>query len=245
MRIPLALILGVVLIPALGLAGVTPIQAQSLQASPVPLWGIVLGTVIVAGLLCLIVHGPDGAYYRYPYYGEYYQHYYHPGYRPYTGFYPASAPVILVAPVIVGTVLGIVIINRVQYILSRDAYGHLYRYPYYGPYYHAYYRPTYRVYHGVYVANGAYLHAPVRQGDPRWDTDKRNLAPAYQRPQPHEQPTPTYQPPQQQHQPQPQPPQQYNSNQKGGRGNSGGPSNQKQQCGHQGEPPCPNNNQHQ
>ena len=244
MRIPLALVLSVVLIPALGLAGIGSAQAQPLQVSPVPLWGIVLGTIIVAGLLYLIVHGPDGGYYRYPYYGEYYRHYYRPGYRPYTGFYPAVASVIVVAPPVVGVVLGIVIINHVQYILSRDAYGHLYRYPYYGPYRQVYYRPTYHEYHGVYVTTGAYWHAPVRQGDPHWDTDRRNLAPAYQRPQ-----QPQWHPNPANHQGQPsqnyyQPHQQSYPNQTGGRNNGSEPRNRQQQCGHPGEPPCPNNGQH-
>lgn len=242
MRIPLALVLGVILIPALGLAGIGSAQAQPLQASPVPLWGIVLGTIIVAGLLYLIVHGPDGGYYRYPYYGEYYRHYYHPWYRPYTGFYPAAAPVIVVAPRVVGLVLGVVVINHVQYILSRDGDGHLYRYPYYGPYRQVYYRPAYHEYHGDYVTNGAYSHAPVRQGDPHWDTDRRNFAPAYQRP-----PQPEWRPNAPDHQGQPTThyqPRQQPPSQSGGRGDSGGPRNRQQQCGHPGEPPCPNNGQH-
>jgi hypothetical protein len=256
MRVPLALVLSVMLIPALGLAGVAPAPAQPLQASPVPLWGIVLGTVIVAGLLYLIVHGPDGDYYRYPYYGSYYRVYYRPGYRPYTGFYPAAAPVIVVAPPIVGAVLGVVVINHVQYLLSRDASGHLYRYPYYGPYRHVYYRPTYRSYHGAYVTNGAYRRAPLRQGDPRWDNDKRNLAPAFQWPRPRRQPTPAYrqpqrqahpashQPPQQPSQTRRQPQQQPHANPHGGRSPSGGSRNQTQQCGHPGQQPCPNHDQH-
>jgi len=237
MRIPMALVLSVILIPALGLAGVGPTQAQPLQVSPVPIWGIVLGTIIVAGLLYLIVHGPDGGYYRYPYYGEYYGYYYRPHYRPYTGFYLASAPIIIVAPAIVGVVLGVVVVNQVQYILTRDAYGHLYRYPYYGPYRQVYYRPTYRPY------TGAFHNAPVRQGDRHWDTDKRNLAPAFQRPQPQERPSPAYHQPQQ-----PNPayhqPQQPNPSQHGGGGNSGGSRNPQQKCGHPQEPPCPNYGQH-
>jgi len=184
MRIPVALLLAVVLIPALGLAGVGAAQAQPLQVSPVPIWGVVLGTIVVAGLLYLLVHGPDGAYYRYPYYGEYYQHYYRPSYRPYMGYYLAFAPVVTVAPVIVGTVLGIVTLGSLEYILSRDAYGHLYRYPYYGPYRQVYYRSYYQPYHGTFVMNGSYRSAPVRQGDARWDNDRRILAPAYQRPGP-------------------------------------------------------------
>jgi hypothetical protein len=103
--------------------------------SPLPIVSTVLGTIAVAGLVYLLVHGPDGGYYRYPYYGAYYHYYYHPQYRPYTGSYPASAPIITVAPAITGTVLGVVVVNDLQYILARDGGGHLYRYPYYGPYY--------------------------------------------------------------------------------------------------------------
>lgn len=239
MRIPLALVLGIILVPALGLAGIGQAQAQSLQPAPVPIWGVVLGTVLVAGLLYLIVHGPDGGYYRYPYYGGYYRTYYRPGYRPYTGFYPASAPVVMVAPVVAGVVLGIVTIDHLQYILSRDAGGHLYRYPYYGPYRQVYYRPAYRDYHGAYVVNGAYRNAPIRQGDSHWDGDKRNLAPAFQRPQP--QPGP--------HQQQRQPayqvsPRQPNSNHYDDRGNSGGSRNREQECGRGQEHRCPDDNQH-
>jgi hypothetical protein len=237
MRIPIALALAVLLIPALGLTGVGQAQAQAL--SPVPIWGIVLGTIIVAGLIYLLVHGPDGGYYRYPYYGEYYGQYYRPQYRPYTGYYVASSPIIVVAPAIVGVVLGVVVVNGLQYILTRDAYGHLYRYPYYGPYRQVYYRPAYRPY------TSAYQYAPVRQGDQRWDTDRRNLAPAFQRPQHEWQPGPTYRqqqrpgPTYQQQQRQPNPGQNG-----GGRGNSGGPRNPQQQCGHPNEPPCPNNQPH-
>ncbi len=166
------------------------------EVSPVPIWGVVLGTIVVAGLIYLLVHGPDGGYYRYPYYGEYYRHYYHPEYKPYRGYYPASAPIITVAPVIVGIVLGIVVIDSLQYVLSRDAGGHLYRYPYYGPYRQVYYHPTYRPYRGTYVTTGAYRHAPVRQGDPHWDavanTIRGRPAPA---PRPPGQPIPTPQRP--------------------------------------------------
>jgi len=194
MRIPLALVLAVVLIPSLGLADVGQAQAQPLSASPVPIWGIVLGTIVIAGLLYLIVHGPDGGYYRYPYYGAYYQYYYRPWYRPYYGFYPAVAPLIVVASVVVGTVLGIIVLNNLQYIVSRDAYGYYYRYPYYGPYRQVYYRPTYRPYVGTNATVAAFRSAPVRQGDSRWDNDKRILAPANQRPQIHGQPVPQRQP---------------------------------------------------
>lgn len=233
MRIPLALVLAVILIPALGLAGVGQAQAQPLQVSPVPIWGIVLGTVIVAGLLYLLVHGPDGVYYRYPYYGEYYQYYYRPYYRPYIGYYVASGPIIVVAPAIAGVVLGVVVVNNFEYVLTRDDYGHLYRYPYYGPYRQYYYRATYRPYGGTYVRT--YQSAPVRQGDRHWDTDRRDLAPAFQRPQ--RQPNPGYQQPQPQWQPNPR--------ENGGRGNSGGSRNPEQRCGHPQDQPCPNDKPHQ
>jgi hypothetical protein len=143
--------------------------------APVPIWGVVLGTVVVAGLVYLLVHGPDGGYYRYPYYGDYYRHYYHPEYRPYLGAYPASAPVVTVAAAIAGTVLGIVLINNLQYVLTRDAAGHLYRYPYYGPYRQVYYRPAYRPYQGPEVQSGAFRNAQVRQGDPQWDAPLRPM----------------------------------------------------------------------
>ena len=233
MRIPLALVLAVILIPAVGLAGVGQAQAQPLQVSPVPIWGIVLGTVIVAGLLYLLVHGPDDVYYRYPYYGEYYQYYYRPYYRPYIGYYVASGPIIVVAPAIAGVVLGVVVVNNFEYILTRDDYGHLYRYPYYGPYRQYYYRASYRPYTGTYAR--IYQSAPLRQGDRHWDTDKRDLAPAFQRPQ--RQPNPGYQRPQQERQP--------NPSENGGRGNSGGPRNPEQRCGHPQDQPCPNDKPHQ
>ncbi|HKX16771.1 MAG TPA: hypothetical protein VJT33_02010 [bacterium] len=263
MRTSFVLVLALVLIPSLGLAGVGQAQAQPYSVSPVPIWGIVLGTIIVAGLLYLIVHGPDGGYYRYPYYGEYYQYYYHPWYRPYFGFYPVAAPLILVAPVVVGTVLGIVAVDSFQYIVSRDAYGHYYRYPYYGPYRQVYYRPMYRPYAGTYAAEATFRAAPVRLGDPRWDNDKRILAPANQRPQIHQQsvpgpqprtpprPRPTYQQPQRQYQPPAyqqqqrqyqQPPRQPNPGRSGGRSGPGGTPAQR--CGGPQQPPCPNNGQH-
>jgi hypothetical protein len=231
-RIPIALVLGLMLIPALGLAGIGPAQAQSPDASPVPIWGVVLGTVIAAGLLYLIVHGPDGHYYRYPYYGEYYRHYYHPEYRPYTGFWPSSSVVVTVAPHVAGVVLGVVLIDGHHYVLSRDAGGHLYRYPYFGPYREVYYKPDYHDYHGTYVTNGAYRQAALRQGDSHWDGDKRILAPTFQRPRQAQRPSnpPNHQP--QYNRTQQQPPRKPNSNQSGGH-------KPQQQCGHQGEPACP------
>ena len=140
-----------------------PAPVTTEVVSPVPIVDAVLGTILVAGLVYLLVHGPDDDYYRYPYYGDYYRHYYRPEYRPFTGYYPASAPIITVAPAITGLVLGIVVVNSLQYILARDDGGHLHRYPYYGPYHQYYYRQEYRSY------SGAYGDAPVRQGDPGWD----------------------------------------------------------------------------
>src|SRR5262249_35861533 len=157
------------------------------------------------------------------------------------GFYPASTLIVTVAPTIVGTVLGVVIIDNHQYVLSRDAEGHLYRYPYYGPYHQVYYRPVYHRYDGIYVQNGAYRSAPVRQRDRHRDTGKRTLAPTFQRPHPpppHQGPISGYQPSQPQHPAYQQPLEQSNRDQRhpvsqqpqeqsnrghnGGRGNSGG-----------------------
>ena len=99
---------------------------------PLPVWGTVLGTVADSGLLYLVSRGPDGNYYRYPYYGGYYGRYYHAGYRPYTGSYSASAPIVTVALAIIGTVVGTVVVNGDPYIVSRDSGGQFYRYPYSG-----------------------------------------------------------------------------------------------------------------
>jgi len=208
-----------------GPATVATPSVGTAEVTPVPIWGVVLGTIVVAELVYLLVHAPDGGYYRYPYYGEYYRHYYHAEYRPYAGYYPASASIITVAPAITGLVLGIVVIDNAQYVLSRDSGGHLYRYPYYGPYRQVYYRPTYRPYQGTYVTSGAYRKAPVRQGEPHWDapasvaghrppgpqpvpvrepaptpayqprTPERSPVPAYQPPAPPRPPTPAYRPP--------------------------------------------------
>ncbi len=117
-------------------------QPAAEGVSPLPIWGAVLGTVVVAGLLYLVTRGPDGLYYRYPYYGGYYQHYYNVGYRPYTGYYSASAAIITVAAVMVGVVLGTVIVNGDPYIVSRNSAGTISRYPYWGPYRQYYYRPV-------------------------------------------------------------------------------------------------------
>lgn len=181
MRISVALALALVLVPALGLTGVGGAQAQPLAVSPVPIWGVVLGTIVIAGLLYLLVHGPDGGYYRYPYYGDYHRHYYHPGYRPYVGYYPPTAPVIFVAPAFVGTVLGIVFVSNLAYIVTRDSYGYLYRYPYYGPYRQYYHPPQYRTYPGAYVGV-PYQSIPVRMGDSRWDAPVTRTPPGPDRP---------------------------------------------------------------
>lgn len=50
-----------------------------------PLVGVVLGTIVVAGLVYILVRHPSGYLYRYPYYGHYYNVYYRPVYRPYYG----------------------------------------------------------------------------------------------------------------------------------------------------------------
>lgn len=162
-----------------GPPAVAPYTMEAIN--PLPIWGTVLGTILVAGLLYLLVHEPDNHYYRYPYYGAYYRHYYHRGYRAYQGYYPESAPIVTVAWPISGVVLGTVEVNNYEYIMARDSGGHFYRYPYYGPYRQYYYRPTYRPYTGAYV-NVVNVHnnvhvtnvvhvnnIQVRQGDPHWD----------------------------------------------------------------------------
>ncbi len=65
-------------VPAAPVVPVTPAYAP-------PLVGVVLGTIVVAGLVYLLVHHPSGALYRYPYYGPYQRIYYRPVYRPYYG----------------------------------------------------------------------------------------------------------------------------------------------------------------
>ncbi|HLJ62189.1 MAG TPA: hypothetical protein VKZ50_20910 [bacterium] len=137
------------------------------QPTPLPIEGVVLGTIVVAGLLYLLVHGPDGGYYRYPYYGSYYHYYYRPYYRAYYGYYPPSCPEIVVPAPIVGLVLGTIVVGTLVYLVSRDNDGHFYRYPYYGPYRAHYYHPAYQPYRGTY--GSAPFSAPIRQGDPRWD----------------------------------------------------------------------------
>jgi hypothetical protein len=65
---------------------------QPSSPAPVPAYvavpslaGVVLGTIVVAGLVFLLVRGYDGRLYHYPYYGPYYRTYYRPAYRPYAG----------------------------------------------------------------------------------------------------------------------------------------------------------------
>jgi hypothetical protein len=182
-------------------------DAAEASPAPVPIAGIVLGTIIVAGLLYLLTHDHDGGYYRYPYYGSYYRHYYRPEYRPYAGPYPGYPPIITVAPPIRGAVLGRATVGGLEYLVARDHDGRAYRYPYYGPYQRYYYRPGYRPY------QGPYLNAPVRQGDPRWDSPAfrdtyNHVAPAYRDPGrvPPPQNVPRLAPPIYQNAPAPQPP---------------------------------------
>jgi hypothetical protein len=133
--------------------------------APLPIDGTVLGIVVVAGLNYLLVQGPDGQYYRYPYYGSYYSYYYEPYYQAYYGpYYPYLAPVITVPEAILGIVLGTVFVGGLLYLLTNYN-GHYWRYPYYGPYYHYYYRAGYHPYRGPSIG---YASAPVRQGDPHW-----------------------------------------------------------------------------
>jgi hypothetical protein len=139
--------------------------APAVVADPLPIAGIVLGTIVVAGLVYLLVRHHDGQYYRYPYYGSYYHHYYQPFYRPYFGPYPALAPVIYVPPVIAGIVLGTIFVASLEYLLVRDHYGGYSRYPYYGPYRNHYYRQEFQPYHGSYRD---YRGAPLREGDHHW-----------------------------------------------------------------------------
>ena len=138
-----------------------PEPAPAEVVSPLPIVGIVLGTLIVAGLVYLLTRDHD-RYYRYPYYGGYYHHYYRPEYRPYLGSYPALAPIITVPPVIAGPVLGTCTVGGLDYLVARDRDGRFYRYPYYGPYRHHYYRAEYRPYYGP------YRDAPLREGDLHW-----------------------------------------------------------------------------
>ncbi|HYM90907.1 MAG TPA: hypothetical protein VEW91_04655 [bacterium] len=153
-------------------AGAYPPPAPVVVApAPLPIAGIVLGTIIVAGLVYLLARDYDGHYYRYPYYGPYYRHYYRPEYRPYLGPYPVLGPVIVAPAPIAGVVLGTIIIAGLAYRVARDHDGRYYRYPYYGPYHRYYYRPEYRPY------QGPYRDAPVREGDSHWDVQSRQSSP--------------------------------------------------------------------
>ena len=151
---------------------VAPAPESAVAPAPLPIAGIVLGTIVVAGLLYLLVHDRDGLYCRYPYHGAYYRHYYRPEYRPYAGPYPPLTPVIAVPSPIAGVVLGTAIVAGLEYLVARDHDGRFSRYPYYGPYHRYYYGAAYRPY------QGPYRDALVRQGDPRWDApagpDARN-----------------------------------------------------------------------
>ena len=190
--------------------------APVVTVAPLPIVGVVLGTIAVAALLYLLVHDNDGHFYRYPYYGDYYRYYYRSAYRPYTGYWPQSAPVIVVPAPISGIVLGTTVVGGFEYLLARDHDGRVYRYPYYGPYHQYYYHAAYRPY------AGDYHQAPLVQGDSHWtaqvNTQRqgempsvpvRQTDPAYhgvnQAPQPHQvqqetsvrQPAPAYRGPNQ------------------------------------------------
>jgi hypothetical protein len=154
-------------------AGPGPIQAG---IDPLPIAGIVLGTIAVAGLIYLLVR--DGAhYYRYPYYGPYYSYYYSPLYQPYYGYYPPLAPILFAPAVITGFVLGFAVFDGLDYLIVRERDGRFARYPYFGPYRAHYYRPEYRQYAGP--AFASYRNAPVRYGDWRNSgaTYRQNYAP--------------------------------------------------------------------
>ena len=156
-----------------------PVQQEAV--SPLPLVGVVLGTIALAGLIYLLMRDHDGRYYRYPYYGEYYRYYYRPEYGPYAGAYPVACPVVYAAVPIGGLVLGVSVISGLDYLVVRDHDGRYERYPYYGPYRSHYYRPEYHAY------AGPYRDAPVRYGDERGSvvfhrTDGAPARTPYQRP---------------------------------------------------------------
>lgn len=154
-----------------------PVQQEAV--APLPLVGVVLGTIALAGLIYLLVRDHDGHYYRYPYYGEYYRYYYRPEYRSYAGAYPVSCSVVYAAAPITGFVLGVAVASGLEYLIVRDHDGRYERYPYYGPYRAHYYRPDYHAY------AGPYRDAPVRYGEWRGAavTHRTDAAPAqYQRP---------------------------------------------------------------
>ena len=154
-------------IDVVGPAAVAYPPAPVVTVSPLPIVGVVLGTIALVGLLYLLVRDHDGHFYRYPYYGDYYHYYYRAAYRPYTGYWPQATPVIVAPTPISGVVLGTTVVSGLDYLLARDHDGHIYRYPYYGPYHQYYYRPAYRPY------AGDFQQAPIRQDDPHW------TAPAY------------------------------------------------------------------
>jgi len=145
-------------------AGVAPavLPAQQEAVSPLPLIGVVLGTIALAGLIYLLVRDSGGHYWRYPYYGEYYRYYYRPEYRVYAGPYPAVCPVVFAAAPLAGIVLGVTVFSGLEFLVVRDRDGRFERYPYYGPYRSYYYRPEYRAYSGPYRGD-----APVHYGDTR------------------------------------------------------------------------------
>ena len=145
-------------------APVVPVAPVTVVEEPLPIEGIVLGTIFVAGLLFLLTRDDDDHFYRYPYYGRYYHHYYRPEYQPYRGPYPSRVPPVITVPQrVAGSVLGTTEVSGLQYLVVRERNGELARYPYYGPYHKYYYRPEYRPY------RGQNRDAPVRQGDVRWD----------------------------------------------------------------------------
>lgn len=144
-------------------APVAPAPVTVIEEQPLPIEGIVLGTIFVAGLLFLLTRDNDDHFYRYPYYGAYYHHYYRPEYRPYRGYYPPEPPVITVPQRVAGTVLGTTTVGGHEFLIARDHDGRVSRYPYYGPYHRYYYRPEYQPY------RGDHHEVPVRQGDVRWD----------------------------------------------------------------------------
>ena len=143
-------------------AAVSPVAlpAQQEAISPLPIIGIVLGTILLAGLIYLLVRDHD-RYYRYPYYGEYYRYYYRPEYRVYGGPVPYGCPVVYAPVPVTGVVVGVTAFSGYDYLLVRDRDGRYERYPYYGPYRSYYYRPEYREY------GGPYHDAPVHYGDTR------------------------------------------------------------------------------
>ncbi|HEV2283854.1 MAG TPA: hypothetical protein VGX75_15830, partial [bacterium] len=187
-------------------AAVAPVAlpAQQEAVSPLPIVGVVLGTILLAGLIYLLVRDGGGHYWRYPYYGEYHRYYYRSEYRPYFGWYPTVCPVVYVPAPLAGVVLGVTVFSGLEYLVVRDRDGRYERYPYYGPYRSYYYRPEYREYAGPYRGD-----APVHYGDTRGPVVFQRVSGApYQRPPQYQQPY-NYQRPPQQYQQQYQPPSNY------------------------------------